>query len=595
MTTVNNDPLPPRAAIPAARLSRSLSHSSPGPSSPRDGALDDILPVPIPGYGLTPMDSSRNFIPLVDLPPPVHHVSPTPPRIPSPPRTTHTPRRATYAPTAYSRLKIHIRALAWWIPTKGYRAARFVYNLPENIVRGYRRLDKPKPVHTSPPPPPPAPLPAPANAANSPGTPSHTLSNWLLKSSHGYMLGFVITAGLNAGFALWIYYHVSVYLHPHEWRDRPGVTDTATAFTTFTGTELWISIMLCLFNFPGAIFLMVGTMSFIDSFDRHLRISKTVRRIYKGSGTADDDTSDTSPMSWLVRRKLTKREEKLFARVFFALMLVLAAWPLVASLATPPRSRVYAYPKQCGGWDFRVVLDGRVNADVLAKGRVDVYDVRRDSRVAGFETTDPVNASAKRTPGTVVLRRTAPLESPFGGVYVRSVRFEFPYMRSRWESGGWSSNADVGREVGGNYSAEVVDTFANVSRVVGGEFPYLRDDDGLRIDGLALVPDVRRSWRTKVDDEGDCIWGPDARLLENRDVLARDGVMGDVVMQTGMTKFGRCGELTVCANRRKGGNDDEGREMTEMLVVPLGLLLVEQIRWSSCCGDGWQPTYYAEG
>ncbi|EWC44767.1 hypothetical protein DRE_06405 [Drechslerella stenobrocha 248] len=262
-------------------------------------------------------------------------------------------------------------------------------------------------------------------------------------------------------------------------------------------------------------------------------------------------------------------------------------WPLVACLALPSRSRAHVYPKRCGSgaWDFRVVLDGRYQPEKLTRGSVNVYDMRDGgARVAEFTTADFVNATRERTAERVRLERrsaVATAEGEDGGVYLAAVEFAFPYLQTAWEEGGWASLGDVGRETEGNYTAELVDAATNTTRVVTGEFPYLEDGRGLRLDGLGLAPDIARRWRALVGSGYGCQLGPDARLLGNADVTAREPVGGQVVLQTDMTKFGACGELTVCANRRGAG-----RELDELLMVPLGL--PEQIRWGNCCGDGWE-------
>ncbi|KAF3916841.1 hypothetical protein ABW20_dc0109481 [Dactylellina cionopaga] len=375
--------------------------------------------------------------------------------------------------------------------------------------------------------------------------------------------------------------------NPHTWRQRKLVTSSKDSWTTFTSIEIWVAIMLGIFNFGGTVLIAIGIAIIFTTFGKLLPIRKKL--------PARGNT--TTRTQYYKGNSETTKSVIFLCLCGFGVMLVL--WPILACTISPPKRRGALYPSRCSGgdWDYRVILDGRVQPSNLTKGSVEIIDLRQQSNIPIlFTTKDFVNTTWKRTEENILLMRAT--DAPLDREFVSEVSYRFPYLWTTFEGDGWVSLSDIPRTRNGNYSAVLKDPVANSTRTISGEFPYLDDGSGLRLDGLALIPDVKRSWRTIASSTDDCPWGPDAKLLENTDVTARD-MTGDghAVLQTDMTKFSRCSELTVCANRRKqtvegleyARGEDGKRVLDEMLIVPLGLLLVEQIRWGSCCGDGFDP------
>ncbi|KAF3930855.1 hypothetical protein ABW19_dt0203452 [Dactylella cylindrospora] len=504
-----------------------------------------------------------------------------------------------YAPSSWNRFTTNARTSGYAVKIFAYKGVVGFWHLPEHIVRSWRRFANNKPatptVRLAVVPAPPLILdPAdPPSGERVKESKRRKVAKWIWKLEHRQWLGGVITLVMNGAFAYWVWVTVDVWVSPHRWRERKYVTSSLGTWTAFTSLEIWISVMLGIYNLGGTIliaFAMLITLGTLES------ILRNVFRIRWFENMIPNPSGDNS------RRRRDSRISCLAISGFFVSMVVLVVWPLIACTASPPRRRVYAYPSRCfGGWDFRAVLDGRIFPEPdqsynLTKGKVEIWDTRTNAITASFLTDNFVNTTWARTEENILLKRTTdpPTDRPF----VTEVALQFPYIWTDYEAYSWVTLPDIPRTRNGNYTATLSDPVGNSTRTISGEFPYLVDNSGLRLDNLGLIPDVQRSWRSMAYDDENCPWGPDAKLLENTDPTARE-IAGDghTVLQTDMTKFGRCAELTVCANRRKqnvNGLDyaqgEEGlRIMDELLVVPLGILLVEQIRFGSCCGDGWDP------
>ncbi|KAK6538084.1 hypothetical protein TWF694_010969 [Orbilia ellipsospora] len=449
-----------------------------------------------------------------------------------------------------------------------YQTIMFIWNLPDHIVRWWIIPRPPKRKR----------LPTPATQTPKPKKDGLVR---IFSEAPLQLGGAAITLALNGAFAYWVWVTVDVWIHPHQWRLRPRVTATLNTWTSFNSVEIWAGIMLGIWNMLGTTLVAILIVVFIGG------IRKIYCKIFKIPPKSDEQNPKNS--------KLVKN---LGATAISLGFIILVVWPVLACTVTPPRMRVSAYKSTCSsGWDYRAILDGRVDAANLTKGSVNIWDLETNQVVAAFQTEDYVNTTWFRTEEHVLLGRLG--EPPTDKEYVSLIQYNFPYLWTSWEQAGWVSLPGIQRETGGNYTATLVNPIANSTRSITGVFPYLDDDfKGLRLDSVGLIPDIPRSWRTVATSVDNCGWGPDARLLENTDVTARY-MAGDghVVLQTDMTKFGRCSELTVCANRRKQVIDGLGyaegeagvKLLDELLIVPLGLLLVEQIRFGSCCGDGFSP------
>ncbi|KAK6357418.1 hypothetical protein TWF718_001730 [Orbilia javanica] len=494
--------------------------------------------------------------------------------------------RNPYEPTTLDKITESFNTVPYIAKISIYRTLIILWNLPENIVRAKRRIFSP--------PPKPQTLPDPATTIintqwpKPPGIGRRILI-WLFEKSRLQFYGFLFTLALNGAFAFWVWVHVSVYLDPHTWRLRRLVTSSSTAWTSFTSLEIWVAIMLGVWNIAGAYLILAGFVLLVEwtkILFKWIWAGLTRKRI------PPQRAENTAP------------KEKLgpwMTTLFFLYFVILLLWPILASTIPAPRSRVNRYPKRCGGgtWDFRVIVDGRVEPKNLTKGRVTIREMKGGNagREVVYITDDHVNATWMRTDDMVVLRRaTTPAEGET--LYVNEVVYRFPYLQTEWEKAGWNSLPDVQRERGGNYTVVLTNSETGANETVNGRFPYLDDGSGLRLDEMGLIPDVKRSWRAIASATESCPWGPDAKLLENTDVTARDiAGEGYPVLLTDMTRFGKCSELTVCANRRRQVVDglpwavgEAGKNVLDaMLVVPLGLILMEQIRYGSCCGDGFEP------
>ncbi|KAK6362934.1 hypothetical protein TWF730_000385 [Orbilia blumenaviensis] len=607
------DPLPERAAIPPQHLSRpvpkhqrklspkfgvALSRSDVGSGDgaddgggePSDGGLSRPAPAVIRPDNASSSAVGRNVELIAELERGPFRTDRTLDASPNngiEQFTQERPSRNPYERTIWNKFTESLITVPYMAKISMYRTLVILWNFPDYVVRAKRRIFSP--------PPKPQTLPNPATvpivgaAPKSPGRAEKALK-WMFTNEKLQFYGFLFTLALNGAFGYWVWVHVNVYLDPHTWRLRRLVTSSLNAWTAFTSLEIWVAIMLGIWNLGGAYLILIG-------------FALLSRWTFKYSG-----------LKWLLERRRTKPKPVRVAGakpssqwisyltttvgLFF---LILILWPILASTIPAPRSRIDRYPKRCegGDWDFRVILDGRVNPANLTMGKVAIREMKGDNlgRDVVYLTEGYVNTTWMRTEEKVVLKRIT-IPPPEGGVYVSEVTYRFPYMETVWEKAGWRSLPDVKRERGGNYTVILRDSGTGRNETLNGRFPYLDDHSGLRLDEMALIPDVKRSWRTIASSSESCPWGPDAKLLENTDVTARDMAgEGYPVLLTDMTKFGRCAELTVCANRRRQVVDglpwavgEEGKKVLDaMLVVPLGLILVEQIRWGSCCGDGFEP------
>ncbi|KAF3187836.1 hypothetical protein TWF225_004060 [Orbilia oligospora] len=496
--------------------------------------------------------------------------------------------RNPYEPSTWNKITESFNTVPYTAKVSIYRTLIILWNLPENIVRGKRRLFSP--------PPKPQTLPAPATipattGAQGPKKPSRVgkFFQWLFSKDMMVMHGFLFTLALNGGFALWVWVHANVYLDPHTWRLRRFVTNSLSAWTAFTSLEIWIAIMLGLWNLGGAYLIIMGPTLLVNWTKQGIR---WMFSSFKTGGRPP------------IRARSTEKPkfQSCFVSIFGIYFLIMILWPILASTIPAPRLRIDRYPKRCEGggeWDFRVILNGRFQPKNLTRGVVMIREMKGEKagRQTVYITEDYVNATWLRTEEKVVLRRASiPWEDE--AVYVSEVTYRFPYLQTEWEKSGWRSLPDVKRETGGNYTAILTYPETGRNETINGRFPYLEDQSGLRLDEMGLIPDVKRSWRAVASAADSCSWGPDAKLLENTDVTARNMVgEGYPIMLTDMTRFGSCSELTVCANRRRQVVDglpwavgEEGKKVLDaMLIVPLGLILAEQIRWGSCCGDGFEP------
>ncbi|KAF3926458.1 hypothetical protein AA313_de0207023 [Arthrobotrys entomopaga] len=447
-----------------------------------------------------------------------------------------------------------------------YQTIMFIWNLPDHIVRWWIIPRPPKRKR----------LPTPATGTGT-SRPRRNYLDRMCGTTSLQFFGAAVTLALNGAFAYWVWVTVDVWIHPHEWRLRPRITATLSLWTSFNSVEIWVGIMLGIWNTLGSTLIAASITTMIKA------VGSLYRKIF----------NITDPQ---------KPKSKFLANLGVTALslgfLVLLVWPILACTVAPPRRRVSAYRSTCSsGWDYKVILDGRVDAANLTKGSINIWDLETNQVVAAYQTEDYVNTTWFRTEEHVLLGRLG--DPPTDKEYVSLIQYNFPYLWTIWEQAGWVSLPGIQRETRGNYTITLVNPVANSTRSINGVFPYLDDDfTGLRLDSAALIPDIPRSWRSVTPSSDNCGWGPDAKLLENTDVTARY-MAGDghVVLQTDMTKFGRCSELTVCANRRKqvvnGLDYAEGEDgvklLDELLVLPLGLLLVEQIRFGSCCGDGFSP------
>ncbi|KAK6536160.1 hypothetical protein TWF281_000406 [Arthrobotrys megalospora] len=610
------DPLPQRADIPVPHLSRpspsysrrishsigqSLSQSAApggdGAGSSSDGGISrPAAAVTRPDGSVSlptspAVDASADFIASIERGPFSQDASkPTPSNAKieefHPERRAHNP----YEPSMWNKITETFNTAPYAAKVSIYRTLIVLWNLPDHIVRTKRRIFAPGL-------PKPQTLPAPATVATNPLTPppqkvgrTRKVFRWIFSKDRLQFYGFLFTLAVNGGFAYWVWVHVHVYLDPHTWRLRPLVTSSLGTWTAFTSLEIWMAIMLGIWNLGGCYLIIVGFVLMITWTYEYSGLKWWMDRRRRGKPTpAPQRNNPNNKVSGAAMSPL------------FVYFLILILWPILASTIPAPRLRVDRYPKGCEGgmWDYRVILDGRVQPRNLTRGRMTIRELQgtQVGREVVYVTENYVNTAWFRTEEKVVLRRMS-MPPKEGGVYVIEATFRFPYMETVWEQAGWKSLPDARRERGGNYTVILTDSDTGQNRTVNGRFPYLDDQAGLRLDEMALIPDVKRSWRTIATSTESCPWGPDAKLLENTDPGARNLVgEGYPVLQTDMTKFGKCSELTVCANRRRqvvdglpwAQGEDGKRVLDEMLVVPLGLILVEQIRWGSCCGDGFEP------
>ncbi|EPS42257.1 hypothetical protein H072_3770 [Dactylellina haptotyla CBS 200.50] len=504
-----------------------------------------------------------------------------------------------YAPSIGNKFTGFLSTAAYATKIFLYKTLIILLHLPEYIVRGKRRLFRPstpeqriqrrqrrRQQHNASS----IPLPATGEAPEKKSISFFNILEWIFKKSHLKLLGAVFTIACNVGFAAWVWIHVDVYLNPHKWRLRPHITTSQGVWTSFTSVEIWVAIMLGIWNMGGAILIALSVVIIIEGTQKRI-----LNKMFPGK-FSPPVTSQTSHKPASVFREFTNMSA---ASTLFALFVFMILWPILACTIAPPRKRVDTYGSKCSGndWDYKVILDGRVDPKNLTKGRVQMWDLETNTVAVSFLTANYVNTTWLRTDENVLLVREGDL--PTDKEYVSEVAYQFPYIWTDFEDMRWAGLADIPRNRNGNYSASLTDPVAKTSRKITGAFPYLEDQTaGLRLDEIALIPDVKRSWRTTSLSSDNCGWGPDAKLLENIDPAARELVGdGHVVLETSMTRWGRCSELTVCANRRKQvvsgleyAQGEEGKKLLdEMLIVPLGLLLVEQIRWGSCCGDGFDP------
>ncbi|KAK6509163.1 hypothetical protein TWF481_003924 [Arthrobotrys musiformis] len=510
-------------------------------------------------------------------------------------------REHLYEPSRWDKITESFNTIPYTAKISIYETLKNTWNLPENIVRAKRRLlapPKPKP-QTLPDPVTVGSLPA-HLAPRAPKKPTRIgkVLRVFFSPKAWQVYGFLATLALNGGFGYWVWVHVHVYLDPHTWRLRHLVTSSSSTWTAFTSLEIWIAIMLGIWNIGGGYLLIAGPVILLELLMKYsgllwLLLQSRMLRRKRPNPDPDDGGAAVKPKNGPMGACMGT-----FWGLYF---LILVIWPILASTIPAPRLRVDRYPKRCGGgaWDFRVILDGRVRPKNLTMGRVTIRELNGENvgREAVYITENYVDTTWMRTEEQVVLRR-ATIPADGETVYVSEVTYRFPYMETDWEKAGWKSLPDVTRDRGGNYTVILTDSDTGRNETINGRFPYLDDQSGLRLDEMGLIPDVKRSWRSIALTADTCPWGPDAKLLENTDVTARNIVgEGHPVLLTDMSKFGRCGELTVCANRRRQVVDglpwavgEEGKKVLDaMLVVPLGLILVEQIRWGSCCGDGFAP------
>ncbi|RVD80985.1 uncharacterized protein DFL_008867 [Arthrobotrys flagrans] len=600
------DPLPERAAFPVQHLSRpflnrqSLSSEIGLALSQRarvnvngagDGGTGISKPVAAairPDNPTSPAtDGNTEYIASIERGPfPKDASNPSTSNIKIQQFRTGRTERNSYEPSTWNKITESFITVPYNAKVSIYRTLIILWNLPENIVRAKRRFFYPLPK--------PQTLPNPATTvtttdAQGPKKPGRVrrVFRWLFRAEKMRFYGFLFTLALNGAFAYWVWVHVQVYMDPHTWRLRRLVTSPTSTWTAFTSLEIWIAIMLGVWNLGGSYLIIMGVVSIGDLIKRGFdwMLCRKKRPPIRPNNTNKPSTLK----SW-------------FPTIFGLYFLILILWPILASTIPAPRLRIDRYPKRCegGAWDFRVILDGRVQPRNLTRGRVTIRELKgeKTGREVVYITEGYVNATWMRTEERVVLKR-ATMPAKDETAYVSEVIYRFPYMETEWEKAGWRSLPDVKRERGGNYTVILTDSETGRNETVDGRFPYLDDDQsGLRLDEMGLIPDVKRSWRALTNAADSCPWGPDAKLLENTDVTARNIVgEGYPVLLTDMTKFGRCSELTVCANRRRQVVDglpwavgEEGKKVLDaMLVVPLGLILIEQIRWGSCCGDGFEP------
>lgn len=276
------------------------------------------------------------------------------------------------------------------------------------------------------------------------------------------------------------------------------------------------------------------------------------------------------------------------------------------------------WPQQClgGSWDYRIVLDGRIDAANLTKGRITMTDLRNYAHMAQlvYETTDYVNATTLRNADPLTIKYVESASHPsFAPVpLVDRIDLIFPYWHTVSENHNWASAPDIGRDGYGNYTAYLNRTAGpqNAS-IYSGAFPYYsknskgsgQSNQGLRLDEMGLLPDIARDWRAvtgsnPANPNANCEWGPDAYLFEHTDPTARtqqNKHNPHPVIKTGMTRYGGCYQTVVCANERsqllqgsEWADGTMGKDLlNQMLVVPLSILLIDVIKYGSCCGDGW--------
>jgi len=237
-----------------------------------------------------------------------------------------------------------------------------------------------------------------------------------------------------------------------------------------------------------------------------------------------------------------------------------------------------------------------------------------------YQTTDFVNATTLRNADPVTIKYVESDSNFSPAPLVDRVDLVFPYWHTVSEIRNWASAPDLGRDGYGNYTAYLNATAGpqNHSSYFG-TFPYYAKNSrgsgaqvnhGLRLDEMGLLPDVARDWRAVTGSDptnpnANCQWQPDAFLFEHTDPTAR--IQAPLpynqnphpVIKTGMTRYGGCYQTVVCANNRRQelhgsewADGPYGMELlNEMLVVPLSILLIEVIKYGSCCGDKW--TEYA--
>ncbi|KAK6516441.1 hypothetical protein TWF506_006348 [Arthrobotrys conoides] len=607
--STDQDPLPERAAFPVQHLSRphqnrpqSLS-SNIGVALSQGAAVDadgtgavagsssndvDAGILPKPAAAVIRPDNARSpatqgnaeYIASIERGPFASNTSTSNPKIEQlrPERIERNP----YERTTWNKITETFNTVPYFTKIAIYRTIINLWNLPENIVRAKRRFFAPPKPRTLP-----NPASTDAQTPKKPGRVGKALL-WLLFAKEMWiMYGFLFTLALNGAFAFWVWVHTQVYLDPHTWRLRRLVTYPLSAWTAFTSLEIWIAIMLGMWNLGGAYLIIMGPAQLIVWTKKGFRLIFNPKN--RSPTRANDPSKPAKPQSCILH-------------IFGIYFLIMVLWPILASTIPAPKLRVDRYPKRCegsGAWDFRVILDGRFQPKNLTRGVVMIREMKGEmtGRQTVYITEGYVNATWLRTEEKVVLKRsTIPWKEE--ALYVSEVTYRFPYMETTWEKSGWRSLPDVRRDSGGNYTAILTNSETGRNETINGRFPYLEDQSGLRLDEMALIPDVKRSWRTIASASDNCPWGPDAKLLENTDVTARNIVgEGYPIMLTDMTRFGRCSELTVCANRRRQvvnglpwAVGEEGKKVLDaMLIVPLGLILAEQIRWGSCCGDGFEP------